>query len=193
MNKQLSDDEIRRQTFGRFKKKDDADNEKAVEHTKKQTYQETAQTTLEAPAPNEHGEKKINMGWFRKKKKEPDSPKLWTGQTTVADILAPSSVNLESRDYIVVDGVYHAYLYVAGYGYQTRNAPAWLGALVEAGENIGISFSFQRMERSRILNRIAKKTMFNRSRMREVEDTRSDYEELDSAINFDIDVVSGCN
>ena len=31
------------------------------------------------------------------------------------DILAPSSVDNGSRDYIVVDGIYHSYLYIAGY------------------------------------------------------------------------------
>ena len=76
------------------------------------------------------------------KKQEEKTPEIWTGQTSVLDIIAPSSVDNGSRDYIVVDGVYHSYLYVAGYGYRTRNDAAWLSPLVEAGENIGISFSF---------------------------------------------------
>ena len=200
MNKPLNEDEIRRQTFGRFKKKEDANDEKALEYSNSLPLKETAKPAEEAQShpqnqekPKKHNEKKISTGIFRKKKQEPEPPKLWTGQTTVTDILAPSSVSLESRDYIVVDGVYHAYLYVAGYGYQTKNSSAWLGALVEAGENIGISFTYQRMERSKILNRIAKKTMFNRSRMREVEDTRSDYEELDSAIASGMYLKEGMN
>lgn len=127
-----------------------------------------------------------------RKKPEP-VPELWTGQTSALDILAPSSVDNGSRDYIVVDGVYHSYIYVAGYGYRTKNEGAWLSSLVEAGDNIGISFTIKRMPRDRIISRISQKTMLNRSRMREVGDTRQDYEELDSAISSGFWLKEGIN
>lgn len=82
-------------------------------------------------------------------------PPLWTGQTTVLDVIAPTTVDNGSRDYVVVDGIYHAYLYITGYGYRTHNTAAWLSSLVEAGDNIGISFTFKRMPRDKILSRIA--------------------------------------
>lgn len=124
---------------------------------------------------------------------EPEVQPIWTGQTTAIDIIAPSSVDNGSRDYVVVDGIYHAYLYIAGYGYRTHNEVAWLSSLVEAGDNIGISFSFKRMQRDKILSRIAQKTMINRSKMREVADTRSDFEELDSAISSGMYLKEGMN
>lgn len=129
---------------------------------------------------------------FNREKQE-EIPGLWTGQTSVLDILAPSSVDNGSRDYIVVDGVYHTYLYVAGYGYRTKNEGAWLSPLVEAGDNIGISFTFKKIPRDKILSRISQKTMLNRSRMREVGDTRQDYEELDSAISSGFWLKEGIN
>ena len=125
--------------------------------------------------------------------REEEIPELWTGATTVVDLLAPSSVDNGSRDYIVADGIYHTYLYVAGYGYRTKTEGAWLSPLVEAGDNIGISFSFKRMPRDKILSRISQKTMLNRSRMREVGDTRQDYEELDSAISAGFYLKEGMN
>ena len=128
-----------------------------------------------------------------KGEKEEEIPELWTGATTVVDLLAPSSVDNGSRDYIVADGIYHTYLYVAGYGYRTKTEGAWLSPLVEVGDNIGISFSFKRMPRDKILSRIAQKTMLNRSRMREVGDTRQDYEELDSAISAGFYLKEGMN
>ena len=124
---------------------------------------------------------------------EPEVQPIWTGQTTAIDIIAPSSVDNGSRDYVVVDGIYHAYLYIAGYGYRTHNEAARLSSLVEAGDNIGISFSFKRMQRDKILSRIAQKTMINRSKMREVADTRSDFEELDSAISSGMYLKEGMN
>ena len=82
-----------------------------------------------------------------------------------------------------MDGVYHAYLYVAGYGYSTTVGSCWLAPLVEAGEGVNLSFTFKRQPKEKILSKIAKTTMVNRSRMRDVGDTRQDFEELDSAIS----------
>ena len=117
----------------------------------------------------------------------------WIGQTTVLDIISPSSVDNGSRDYVVVDGVYYSYLYVAGYGYGTRMNAAWLSPLVEAGDNIGISFSFRRMPKEKTLSRISQKTMMNRSRMRDLDDIRQDFEELDDAIMSGFYLKEGMN
>ena len=112
----------------------------------------------------------------------PDLSELEAGSTTILDILSPTAIDTKSRDYIVVDGVFHAYLYITGYGYSTTVGSCWLAPLVEAGEGVNISFSFTRQNREKILSKIAQATMLNRSRMRDVGDTRQDYEELDSAI-----------
>lgn len=60
--------------------------------------------------------------------------------TTVLDILSPTTIDTKSQAYIVVDGVFHAYLYVAGYGYSTTVGSCWLAPLVEAGEGVNLSF-----------------------------------------------------
>ena len=112
----------------------------------------------------------------------PDLSELEVGSTTILDILSPAAIDTKSRDYIVVDGVFHAYLYITGYGYSTTVGSCWLAPLVEAGEGVNVSFSFTRQNREKILSKIAQTTMLNRSRMRDVGDTRQDYEELDSAI-----------
>lgn len=119
---------------------------------------------------------------FARKPKPPELPPLDSGATTIPDILAPSSADLRGRDFIVADGVYHAYLYITGYGYTTVVGNGWLNPLVEAGEGINVSFFIERQSKEKILPKIAKTTMINRSRMRDVGDTRQDFEELDSAI-----------
>lgn len=111
-----------------------------------------------------------------------DLSELEAGSTTILDILSPTAIDTKSRDYIVVDGVFHAYLYITGYGYSTTVGSCWLAPLVEAGEGVNVSFSFTRQNREKILSKIAQTTMLNRSRMRDVGDTRQDYEERDSAI-----------
>lgn len=114
---------------------------------------------------------------------EPDLTELEAGSTTILDILSPTTVDTKSKDYIVVDGVYHTYLYITGYGYTTTVGSCWLAPLVEAGEGINMSFLVKRQSKEKILSKISQTTMMNRSRMREVGDTRQDYEELDSAIS----------
>ena len=113
---------------------------------------------------------------------KPDLSELNAGSTTILDILSPTAIDTKSRDYIVVDGIFHAYLYVTGYGYSTTVGSCWLAPLVEAGEGISIVYTFQRQSRDKILSKISQTTMMNRSRMRDVGDNRQDYEELDSAI-----------
>ena len=128
--------------------------------------------------PKQLGLKRLLFG-----EEKPDLTELEAGSTTILDILSPTAVNTKSRDCIIVDGVYHAYLYVAGYGYATTVGSCWLSPLVEAGEGVSLSFTCKRQSKDKILSKIAQTTMVNRSRMRDVGDTRQDYEELDSAIS----------
>lgn len=134
-----------------------------------------------APAEAEHKQPALKRLLFGEEK--PDLTELEAGSTTILDILSPTAVDTKSRDYIVVDGIFHAYLYVAGYGYSTTVGSSWLAPLVEAGEGVNLSFTVRRQSKDKILSKISQTTMLNRSRMRDVGDTRQDYEELDSAIS----------
>ncbi len=105
------------------------------------------------------------------------------GILTVQDVLAPTECDLTNKEHIVIDGTYYAYLYVSGYGYPTQTGLAWLSPLVELGDGISISYYLNKRRKEQILPKVAKTTMFNRSRMRDVEDTRADFEEMDDAIS----------
>ena len=126
--------------------------------------------------------KKPQKRRLAKKERSPEVSPLESGATTVPEILAPASADFRGRDYVVVDGVYHSYLYITGYGYTSAVTSGWLNALVEIGEGINLSFITRRQQKDKILPKIAQTTMVNRSRMRDVGDTRQDFEELDSAI-----------
>ncbi len=77
-----------------------------------------AKAKKKAPPAKKKGEKfslkRLIMG-----EEKPDLTELEAGSTTILDILSPTTIDTKSRDYIVVDGVFHAYLYVTGYGYST--------------------------------------------------------------------------
>ena len=203
MSNKITDEQLRQTPFGRFVniQEDTADETDNID-ADIPSYEPNVTVNTDIQEDDIIAqEEKPKGSFFSKRPKrekvftepEPEVQPIWTGQTTAIDIIAPSSVDNGSRDYVVVDGIYHAYLYIAGYGYRTRNEAAWLSSLVEAGDNIGISFSFKRMQRDKILSRIAQKTMINRSKMREVADTRSDFEELDSAISSGMYLKEGMN
>ena len=128
--------------------------------------------------PKQHFLKRLIFG-----EEKPDLSEIEAGSTTILDILSPTAVDTKSRDYIVVDGIFHAYLYITGYGYSTTVGNGWLSPLVEAGEGVSLNFIIKRQPKDKTLSKISQTTMINRSRIRDVGDTRSDYEELDSAIN----------
>ena len=137
-------------------------------------------------SPTKEGEESLPKQPFLKRlifgEEKPDLSEIEAGSTTILDILSPTAVDTKSRDYIVVDGIFHAYLYITGYGYSTTVGNGWLSPLVEAGEGVSLNFIIKRQPKDKTLSKISQTTMINRSRMRDVGDTRSDYEELDSAI-----------
>ena len=135
------------------------------------------------PLKKGEGQEKFSLKRLIFGEEKADLSELEAGSTTILDILSPTAIDTKSRDYILVDGVYHAYLYVAGYGYSTTVGSCWLAPLVEAGEGVSLSFTVKRQPKEKILSKISQTTMVNRSRMRDVGDTRQDYEELDSAIS----------
>ena len=209
----MTKDEIIAATFGRYSQQTTERREAIAETVKSQGHsKKTARwphckkANSEIPADNRPSAAKDTaktaVASKRKqrkgRKKQPETAAarpepVYTGHPSVLDELAPMSVDITSKDYIIVDGVYHTYLYITGYGYNTKNPPAWLSGLIEAGEGVGFSFFFRRMPKDITLKKIAQTTMINRSRMRDVDDLRQDYEELDSAIYAGLYLKDGMN
>lgn len=104
------------------------------------------------------------------------------GEVTFRDAIAPDECDFKNKEYIKIDGEYYAYLYISGYGYPTHTGYAWLSALVEAGDGVSLSFYLEKKRKEPILQKVSKTTMFNRTRLKEVEDTRTDFEQMDDAV-----------
>lgn len=116
------------------------------------------------------------------------------GALSLQDLLAPTECDLTHKDYVRIDGVYHAYLYLTGGSYPTAQLGlAWLSPLVDAGDGISLSFFLERKQKEQVLPKISKTTMLNRSRMRDVDDTRMDYEALDDAVQSGIYIKQQMN
>ena len=95
-----------------------------------------AKTAKKKKPPVKKQDQKFSLKRLIMGEEKPDLTELEAGSTTVLDILSPTTIDTKSRDYIVVDGIFHAYLYVAGYGYSTTVGSCWLAPLVEAREGV---------------------------------------------------------
>jgi conjugal transfer ATP-binding protein TraC len=103
-------------------------------------------------------------------------------EITVPMVLAPQSVDLRHGAYVVMDGIYHAYLLVPSDGYNSRVVAGWTSMLVNAGEGIDIDFFFTREPKDRIQSKLGQQIRINRSRIKDASDTNSDFDDFEGAI-----------
>lgn len=97
-------------------------------------------------------------------------------------VLAPDSIDLTHGSYVIMDGVYHAYLFVPSDGYNPRVVAGWTSILVNAGEGIDVDFFFSREPKERIQAKLGQQIRINRSRLKDTSDTNSDFDDFESAI-----------
>lgn len=97
-------------------------------------------------------------------------------------VLAPESIDLTHGSYVVMDGVYHAYLIVPSDGYNHRVVAGWTSILVNAGEGIDVDFFFSREPKERIQAKLGQQIRINRSRLKDTSDTNTDFHDFESAI-----------
>ena len=154
-------------------------------------YDEDTLKALETEAAAPSGKKKRKL--FSRNKTISPLSRLEAGATTIPDLIAPPDIDTHHADYLLLDGVYHAYLYISGYGYSTVVGKGWLTSLIEAGEGVSLSFQLVKQPREKTVNAIGQTTMINRSRMRDVGDTRQDFEELGDAIGAGLYLKEGMN
>ena len=105
-----------------------------------------------------------------------------TVPVSLKSVLAPDSIDLTHGSYVVMDGVYHAYLIVPSDGYNPRVVAGWTSILVNAGEGIDVDFYFSREPKERIQAKLGQQIRINRSRLKDTSDTNSDFDDFESAI-----------
>lgn len=97
-------------------------------------------------------------------------------------VLAPESIDLTHGSYVVMDGVYHAYLIVPSDGYNPQVVAGWTSILVNAGEGIDVDFFFSREPKERIQAKLGQQIRINRSRLKDTSDTNTDFDDFERAI-----------
>lgn len=100
----------------------------------------------------------------------------------ITNFLAPRGINLKHSNYIIMDGLYYSFLYIKGNGYPGMVRAGWMSSLINAGEGIDVDVHLRRENRSRTIDKVAQRIRLNRTKLRSMQDTSTDYEELTNSI-----------
>jgi len=107
------------------------------------------------------------------------------------NFIAPRGIDFSHRDYIVMDGLYYTFLYIRRDGYPNRVRSGWMSALINAGEGVDIDIFLNREYRGKTIDKVARQIRLNRTKLKGVQDTSTDYEELQSSIQAGYHIKQG--
>ena len=100
----------------------------------------------------------------------------------MAHFIAPRGIDLTHRNYIIMDGLYYSFLYIKGNGYPNKVRAGWMSSLINAGEGIDVDVFLRRENRSKTIDKVAQRIRLNRTKLKSMHDTSTDYEELAGSI-----------
>ncbi len=100
----------------------------------------------------------------------------------MAHFIAPRGIDLMHRNYIIMDGLYCSFLYIKGNGYPNKVRAGWMSSLINAGEGIDVDVFLRRENRSKTIDKVAQRIRLNRTKLKSMQDTSTDYEELAGSI-----------
>lgn len=109
----------------------------------------------------------------------------------IANFLAPRGIDLTHYNYIVMDGLYYSFLYIRAGGYPNRVRAGWMSSLVNAGEGVDVDVHLRRENRSKIIDKVAQRIRLNRTKLKGMQDTSTDYEELTNSIRAGYFIKNG--
>ena len=110
---------------------------------------------------------------------------------SVSQFIAPRGLDLSHYNYIVMDGRYYCFLYIKGNGYPSTVRGGWMSSLINAGEGIDIDVHLSRENRSKTIDKVAQRIRLNRTKLKGMQDTSTDYEELTNSIQAGYYIKNG--
>ncbi len=105
-----------------------------------------------------------------------------TNAIPCTEFFAPDRLDFTHGKYICIDGLYHSYMLIPSLGYKSCVPAGWLSLLVNAGDGIDIDLFLSKQPKERMVQKLGQQLRINRSKIKEVSDTNSDFDDLDGAI-----------
>ena len=109
----------------------------------------------------------------------------------MAHFLSPRGIDLTHHNYVVMDGLYYSFLFIKGNGYPGMVRAGWMSALINAGDGIDIDVQLRRENRSKTIDKVAQRIRLNRTKLKSMQDTSTDYEELTNSIQAGYFIKNG--
>lgn len=103
-------------------------------------------------------------------------------QIPVTEYFAPRELDLTHPNFLVMNGLYYTFLYIPSGKYKTRTPAGWTALLVNAGEGIDVDFYFFKQDKGKSLERIGRRIRLNRSKIQDLSDTQSGFDDLADSI-----------
>lgn len=115
--------------------------------------------------------------WYRK-----ENGKDSLSHIPVAELFAPREIDFRHRNYIIMHGVYHTYLFIPSGKYRSKVPAGWMSLMINAGEGIDVDLFVYRQDKAKSMERIGRRIRLNRSKIKDTYDTNSDYDDLSESI-----------
>lgn len=117
------------------------------------------------------------VNWYMKENGEES-----TSRIPVTEFFAPKSLDFRHGNYVLMDGVYHAYLFIPSARYRSRVPAGWMSLLVNAGEGIDVDLFLYKQDKTKCIERIGRRIRLNRSKIKDTSDTNTDFDSLAESI-----------
>ena len=109
----------------------------------------------------------------------------------ILDFISPRGIDLTKSTYVIMDGLYYSFLYVKADGYPGSVRAGWMSMLINAGEGIDVDVHLRRESRSKTIDKVAQRIRLNRTKIKGIQDTSTDYEELTNSIQAGYYIKNG--
>lgn len=104
------------------------------------------------------------------------------GRIPAAEYVAPRTLDFRHGNCVVLDGVYHTYLFVPSARYRSRVPAGWMSLLVNAGEGIDVDLFLYKQDKVKTFERIGRRIRLNRSKIKDASDTNTNFDDLAESI-----------
>ena len=108
-----------------------------------------------------------------------------------ANFIAPRGIDFSHYNFVVMDGMYYSVMYIRRNGFPHSVRGGWMSSLINAGEGIDVDVFLRRENRGKTLDKVAQRIRLNRTKLRGMQDTSTDYEELTGSIQSGYYIKSG--
>lgn len=121
-----------------------------------------------------------------------DEEKIEKEKTPFSTIIAPDKIEIFDT-YVVIDGVYHCFLYIPSDQYPLHIVPSWLSPLINVCEGVDVDIFASKMDTRRMKNNIRRSNGVNDVRLNHMNPNGENYHNIKDSVmsgNYILNMLS---